>query len=155
MAPLRGTPSGDAAGLTARPPQEIRGYRPCCWKLALVSLGTVCSGGFLLLFLYWLPELSVKWTCRAVPLRDAQVVLLRTTVGAPARPFLPQCGPLANRTLRRREGELLDVPEGQQGRGLLPGPPSKRASGGVQGGLLGFCTPQVGCSVPQLWRVSL
>ncbi|KAM3822026.1 polyamine-transporting ATPase 13A3-like isoform 5-T6 [Vipera latastei] len=58
---------------------EIRGYSPCCWKLALVSLGTVCSGGFLLLFLYWLPELSVKWTCRAVPLRDAQVVLLRTT----------------------------------------------------------------------------
>ncbi|XP_039180740.1 probable cation-transporting ATPase 13A3 isoform X1 [Crotalus tigris] len=58
---------------------EIRGYSPCCWKLALVSLGTVCSGGFLLLFLYWLPELSVKWTCRAVPLRDAQLVLLRTT----------------------------------------------------------------------------
>ncbi|KAM6453284.1 polyamine-transporting ATPase 13A3-like isoform 2-T4 [Liasis olivaceus] len=58
---------------------EILGYSPCCWKLALVSLGTVCSGGFLLLFLYWLPELSVKWTCRAVPLRDARVVLLRTT----------------------------------------------------------------------------
>ncbi|XP_070810736.1 polyamine-transporting ATPase 13A3-like [Pituophis catenifer annectens] len=58
---------------------EIWGYCPCCWKLVLVSLGTVCSGGFLLLFLYWLPELSVKWTCRAVPLRDAQVVLLRTT----------------------------------------------------------------------------
>uniref|UniRef100_A0A670J3X8 Cation-transporting ATPase n=1 Tax=Podarcis muralis TaxID=64176 RepID=A0A670J3X8_PODMU len=61
--------------------QEISGYSPCCWKLALVSLGTLCSGGFLLLFLYWLPELSVKWTCRAVPLRDAWVVLLRTTVG--------------------------------------------------------------------------
>uniref|UniRef100_A0ACB8EWZ2 Uncharacterized protein n=1 Tax=Sphaerodactylus townsendi TaxID=933632 RepID=A0ACB8EWZ2_9SAUR len=59
---------------------EISGHSPCCWKLALVSLGTVCSGGFLLLFLYWLPELSVKWTCRAVPLRDARVVLLRTTV---------------------------------------------------------------------------
>uniref|UniRef100_A0A670J3P7 Uncharacterized protein n=1 Tax=Podarcis muralis TaxID=64176 RepID=A0A670J3P7_PODMU len=58
---------------------EISGYSPCCWKLALVSLGTLCSGGFLLLFLYWLPELSVKWTCRAVPLRDAWVVLLRTT----------------------------------------------------------------------------
>uniref|UniRef100_A0A670J3W8 Cation-transporting ATPase n=1 Tax=Podarcis muralis TaxID=64176 RepID=A0A670J3W8_PODMU len=42
-------------------------------------MGTLCSGGFLLLFLYWLPELSVKWTCRAVPLRDAWVVLLRTT----------------------------------------------------------------------------
>ncbi|XP_053115435.1 polyamine-transporting ATPase 13A3-like isoform X2 [Hemicordylus capensis] len=58
---------------------EISGYSPCCWKLALVSLGTVCSGGFLLLLLYWLPELSVKWTCRAVPLRDARVLLLRTT----------------------------------------------------------------------------
>ncbi|XP_061444002.1 polyamine-transporting ATPase 13A3-like isoform X2 [Rhineura floridana] len=58
---------------------EISAYSPCCWKLVLVSLGTVCSGGFLLLFLYWLPELSVKWTCRTVPLRDAWVVLLRTT----------------------------------------------------------------------------
>ncbi|KAJ7313297.1 hypothetical protein JRQ81_004585 [Phrynocephalus forsythii] len=59
---------------------EISGYSPCCWKLALVSLGTVCSGGSLLLFLYWLPELSVKWTCRAVPLHEARVLLLRTTV---------------------------------------------------------------------------
>nr|XP_056719148.1 polyamine-transporting ATPase 13A3-like [Euleptes europaea] len=58
---------------------EISGYSPCCWKLVLVLLGTICSGGFLLLFLYWLPELSVKWTCRAVPLRDARVVLLQTT----------------------------------------------------------------------------
>uniref|UniRef100_A0ABM5EJN6 Polyamine-transporting ATPase 13A3-like n=1 Tax=Pogona vitticeps TaxID=103695 RepID=A0ABM5EJN6_9SAUR len=58
---------------------EISGYSPCCWKLALVSLGAVCSAGFLLLFLYWLPELSVKWTCRAVPLQEAWVLLLRTT----------------------------------------------------------------------------
>ncbi|KAH0626031.1 hypothetical protein JD844_000730 [Phrynosoma platyrhinos] len=58
---------------------EISGYSPCYWKLALVSLGTVCSGGFLLLFLYWLPELSVKWTCHAVPLQEARVLLLRTT----------------------------------------------------------------------------
>ncbi|XP_077171278.1 polyamine-transporting ATPase 13A3-like [Paroedura picta] len=58
---------------------EVSGYSPCCWKIALVSLGTVCSGGFLLLVLYWLPELSVKWTCRAVPLQEARVVLLRTT----------------------------------------------------------------------------
>ncbi|KAJ6654962.1 hypothetical protein lerEdw1_006433 [Lerista edwardsae] len=58
---------------------EVSGYSPCCWRLALVSLGTVCSGGLLLLLLYWLPEWSVKWTCRAVPLRDARVLLLRTT----------------------------------------------------------------------------
>nr|XP_060635789.1 polyamine-transporting ATPase 13A3-like [Anolis sagrei ordinatus] len=58
---------------------EISGYSPCSWKLALVSLGTVCSGGFLLLFLYWLPELSVKWTCRTVTLQEARVLLLRTT----------------------------------------------------------------------------
>uniref|UniRef100_A0A803T704 Cation-transporting ATPase n=1 Tax=Anolis carolinensis TaxID=28377 RepID=A0A803T704_ANOCA len=58
---------------------EISGYRPCSWKLALVSLGTVCSGGFLLLFLYWLPELSVKWTCRTVALQEARLLLLRTT----------------------------------------------------------------------------
>ncbi|XP_042331882.1 LOW QUALITY PROTEIN: polyamine-transporting ATPase 13A3-like [Sceloporus undulatus] len=58
---------------------EISGYNLCYWKLALVSLGTVCSGGFLLLFLYWLPELSVKWTCHAVPLQEARVLLLRTT----------------------------------------------------------------------------
>uniref|UniRef100_A0A803T0S5 Cation-transporting ATPase n=1 Tax=Anolis carolinensis TaxID=28377 RepID=A0A803T0S5_ANOCA len=42
--------------------------------------GTVCSGGFLLLFLYWLPELSVKWTCRTVALQEARLLLLRTTV---------------------------------------------------------------------------
>uniref|UniRef100_A0A8D2LHB1 Cation-transporting ATPase n=1 Tax=Varanus komodoensis TaxID=61221 RepID=A0A8D2LHB1_VARKO len=58
---------------------EVSGYSPCCWKLALVVLGTVCSGGFLLLFLYWLPKLSVRWTCSSVPLRDARVLLLRTT----------------------------------------------------------------------------
>lgn len=69
------------------PTQEISGYSPCCWKLALVSLGVVCSGGFLLLFLYWLPELSVKWTCQAVPLQDARVVLLRTTVVTPRASF--------------------------------------------------------------------
>ncbi|XP_078525906.1 polyamine-transporting ATPase 13A3-like [Lissotriton helveticus] len=58
---------------------EITGYSPCRWKIFLVCLGTLCSGGFLLLFLYWLPGWSVKWTCRKVVLRDAWVVLLQTT----------------------------------------------------------------------------
>ncbi|XP_069501032.1 polyamine-transporting ATPase 13A3-like isoform X2 [Ambystoma mexicanum] len=58
---------------------EIAGYSPCRWKIGLVFLGTLCSGGFLLLFLYWLPAWSVKWTCREVLLQDAWVVLLQTT----------------------------------------------------------------------------
>ena len=29
--------------------QEIYGYNLCRWKLAIVSLGVVCTGGFLLL----------------------------------------------------------------------------------------------------------
>lgn len=153
MAPLRRTLSGSTAGLTAFPPQEIRGYSPCCWKLALVSLGTVCSGGFLLLFLYWLPELSVKWTCRAVPLRDAQLVLLRTTVGAPARPSLPQQAPLQAGP-SAGGGHSWMCPRAS--RGALSGweeasflGPRKRASGWVQGSLLGFCVPRTGRSVPQ------
>ncbi|XP_064408963.1 polyamine-transporting ATPase 13A3 isoform X2 [Latimeria chalumnae] len=58
---------------------EISGYKPRHWKLVLVSLGTVGTGGLLLLVLYWLPQWSVKWTCVEVPLREARVVLLRTT----------------------------------------------------------------------------
>nr|XP_040027690.1 probable cation-transporting ATPase 13A3 [Gasterosteus aculeatus aculeatus] len=42
---------------------EVWGYRPCLWKRILVGVGSVCSGGLLLLLLYWLPEWGVKGTC--------------------------------------------------------------------------------------------
>ncbi|XP_067828171.1 polyamine-transporting ATPase 13A3-like [Heptranchias perlo] len=58
---------------------EVLGYRPCWWKLVLVGTGSVCSGGLLLLFLYWMPEWSVKWMCKEVSLKEASVLLLRTT----------------------------------------------------------------------------
>ncbi|XP_053369609.1 polyamine-transporting ATPase 13A3 [Clarias gariepinus] len=58
---------------------ELTGYRLCRWKLALVALGALCSGGFLLLLLYWLPEWCAKATCTRTTVRDAQVVLLRST----------------------------------------------------------------------------
>lgn len=60
--------------------QEIYGYNLCRWKLAIVSLGVVCTGGFLLLLLYWMPEWRVKATCVRAAVRDCEVVLLRTTV---------------------------------------------------------------------------
>uniref|UniRef100_A0A7N8YE14 Polyamine-transporting ATPase 13A3 n=1 Tax=Mastacembelus armatus TaxID=205130 RepID=A0A7N8YE14_9TELE len=58
---------------------ELLGYRLCRWRMALVSLGVLCTGGFLLLLLYWMPEWCVKSTCCRTTARDAQVVLLRTT----------------------------------------------------------------------------
>ncbi|XP_067329962.1 polyamine-transporting ATPase 13A3-like isoform X1 [Channa argus] len=58
---------------------EVWGYRPCLWKMILLGVGVVCSGGFLLLLLYWLPEWSVKGTCTQTSLRDAHTLLLRTT----------------------------------------------------------------------------
>uniref|UniRef100_A0A3Q0T820 Cation-transporting ATPase n=1 Tax=Amphilophus citrinellus TaxID=61819 RepID=A0A3Q0T820_AMPCI len=60
---------------------EVSGYRPCLWKMILVGVGAVCSGGLLLLLLYWLPEWGVKSTCTHTSLKDAHTVLLRTTVG--------------------------------------------------------------------------
>uniref|UniRef100_A0A8B9TCD3 ATPase 13A3 n=1 Tax=Anas platyrhynchos TaxID=8839 RepID=A0A8B9TCD3_ANAPL len=59
--------------------QEIYGYELCRWKLVLVTVGVICSGGFLLLLLYWMPEWRVKATCRRTTLKDCEVVLLRTT----------------------------------------------------------------------------
>ncbi|XP_053490134.1 polyamine-transporting ATPase 13A3 isoform X3 [Ictalurus furcatus] len=59
--------------------QEMRGYKLCRWKLALVAVGVLCTGGFLLLLLYWLPEWCVKGTCTRTTIRDAQVVLLQST----------------------------------------------------------------------------
>ncbi|XP_034469935.1 probable cation-transporting ATPase 13A3 isoform X1 [Hippoglossus hippoglossus] len=58
---------------------EVWGYRPCLWKTILVGVGVVCSGGLLLLLLYWLPEWGVKGTCTHTSLRDAHTLLLRTT----------------------------------------------------------------------------
>uniref|UniRef100_A0A669E5W1 Polyamine-transporting ATPase 13A3 n=1 Tax=Oreochromis niloticus TaxID=8128 RepID=A0A669E5W1_ORENI len=47
--------------------------------MILVGVGAVCSGGLLLLLLYWLPEWGVKSTCTHTTLKDAHTVLLRTT----------------------------------------------------------------------------
>nr|XP_031537317.1 probable cation-transporting ATPase 13A3 [Vicugna pacos] len=58
---------------------EIHGYNLCRWKLAVVSVGVVCTGGFLLLLLYWMPEWRVKATCVRAAVKDCEVVLLRTT----------------------------------------------------------------------------
>ncbi|XP_024908394.1 probable cation-transporting ATPase 13A3 isoform X2 [Cynoglossus semilaevis] len=58
---------------------EVWGYRPCLWKMILVGMAAVCSGGLLLLLLYWLPEWGVKVTCTHTSLRDAHTLLLRTT----------------------------------------------------------------------------
>uniref|UniRef100_A0A665UU48 Polyamine-transporting ATPase 13A3 n=1 Tax=Echeneis naucrates TaxID=173247 RepID=A0A665UU48_ECHNA len=59
---------------------ELQGYRLCRWRLALVGLGVLCTGGFLLLVLYWMPEWCVKSTCTRTTARDAEVVLLRSTI---------------------------------------------------------------------------
>ncbi|XP_061594430.1 polyamine-transporting ATPase 13A3 isoform X2 [Cololabis saira] len=58
---------------------ELQGYRLCHWRLALVGVGVLCTGGFLLLLLYWMPEWCVKSTCTRTTARDAKVVLLRST----------------------------------------------------------------------------
>lgn len=62
--------------------KELQGYRLCRWRLALMGLGVLCTGGFLLLVLYWMPEWCVKSTCTRTTARDAEVVLLRSTVGS-------------------------------------------------------------------------
>ncbi|XP_060054475.1 polyamine-transporting ATPase 13A3 isoform X3 [Erinaceus europaeus] len=58
---------------------EVYGYNLSRWKLAIVCLGVLCSGGFLLLILYWLPEWRVKATCIRAAVKDCEVVLLRTS----------------------------------------------------------------------------
>ncbi|EMP24849.1 Putative cation-transporting ATPase 13A3 [Chelonia mydas] len=58
---------------------EIYGYNRCLWKLVLVAIGVFCTGGFLLLLLYWMPEWRVRATCKRTTLKDCEVVLLRTT----------------------------------------------------------------------------
>uniref|UniRef100_A0A671RAY8 Probable cation-transporting ATPase 13A3 n=1 Tax=Sinocyclocheilus anshuiensis TaxID=1608454 RepID=A0A671RAY8_9TELE len=59
---------------------ELSGYRLCRWKLVLVGLGGLCTGGFLFLLLYWMPEWCVKATCTRTTVRDADVALLRSAV---------------------------------------------------------------------------
>lgn len=71
--------------------QEIYGYDLCRWKLVLVTVGVICSGGFLLLLLYWMPQWRVKATCRRTTLKDCEVVLLRTTVSVQGDVLLPVC----------------------------------------------------------------
>ncbi|XP_058043326.1 polyamine-transporting ATPase 13A3 isoform X2 [Ahaetulla prasina] len=58
---------------------KIYGYNFCRWKLVFVAGGVLCSGGLLLLLLYWMPEWRVKATCQRATLKHCQVVLLRTT----------------------------------------------------------------------------
>nr|XP_057929208.1 polyamine-transporting ATPase 13A3-like [Doryrhamphus excisus] len=58
---------------------ETWGYRPCMWKTILFGMATVCSGGLLLLLLYWLPWWGVKATCTKTSLKEARWLLLRTT----------------------------------------------------------------------------
>ncbi|XP_072475002.1 polyamine-transporting ATPase 13A3 isoform X2 [Notamacropus eugenii] len=58
---------------------EIYGYNLSRWKLLVVAFGVVCTGGFLLLLLYWMPEWRVKATCFRTALKDCEVVLLRST----------------------------------------------------------------------------
>ncbi|KAM6442414.1 polyamine-transporting ATPase 13A3 isoform 2-T7 [Liasis olivaceus] len=58
---------------------KICGYNFCRWKMVFVAGGVLCSGGLLLLLLYWMPEWRVKATCQRASLRRCQVVLLRTT----------------------------------------------------------------------------
>uniref|UniRef100_A0A8D3C937 Polyamine-transporting ATPase 13A3 n=1 Tax=Scophthalmus maximus TaxID=52904 RepID=A0A8D3C937_SCOMX len=59
---------------------ELQGYRLCRWRLVMVGLGVLCTGGFLLLLLYWMPEWCVKLTCTRTTVRDAEVVLLRSMI---------------------------------------------------------------------------
>uniref|UniRef100_A0A8C1XYX6 ATPase 13A3 n=1 Tax=Cyprinus carpio TaxID=7962 RepID=A0A8C1XYX6_CYPCA len=58
---------------------ELSGYRLCRWKLVLVGFCGLCTGGFLFLVLYWMPEWCVKATCTRTTVRDADVALLRST----------------------------------------------------------------------------
>lgn len=60
--------------------KELQGYLVSRWRLVLVGLGVLCTGGFLLLLLYWMPEWCVKSTCTRTTARDAEVVLLRSRV---------------------------------------------------------------------------
>uniref|UniRef100_A0A9J7YVB8 ATPase 13A3 n=1 Tax=Cyprinus carpio carpio TaxID=630221 RepID=A0A9J7YVB8_CYPCA len=79
---------------------ELSGYRLCRWKLVLVGLCGLCTGGFLFLVLYWMPEWCVKATCTRTTVRDADVALLRSTVCIkPQENFLGSLTPHINMSL--------------------------------------------------------
>ena len=52
-----------------------------------MGMGAVCTGGLLLLLLYWLPEWGVKGTCTHTSVRNAHTLLLRSTVRKPSFVF--------------------------------------------------------------------
>ncbi|XP_056653578.1 probable cation-transporting ATPase 13A5 [Monodelphis domestica] len=58
---------------------EVFGYQTQNVRRALCLLGSVLSCGFLMLIFYWRPQWNVWAHCAPCPLREADVVLLRTT----------------------------------------------------------------------------
>ncbi|KAJ8416600.1 hypothetical protein AAFF_G00324780 [Aldrovandia affinis] len=58
---------------------EVCGFVPCAWRVCVLALGCVLSGGLLALLLLWIPQWSVRWACVPAPLHLASVLLLRTT----------------------------------------------------------------------------
>ncbi|XP_057712965.1 polyamine-transporting ATPase 13A3-like isoform X2 [Corythoichthys intestinalis] len=58
---------------------EVRGYRPSLCRMTPVAVGGVCTGGLLFLLFYWLPEWGVKASFRRCSLKEARILLLRTT----------------------------------------------------------------------------
>ncbi|XP_078524291.1 putative cation-transporting ATPase 13A4 [Lissotriton helveticus] len=58
---------------------EIFGYRANAGWIALCVAGYILSGGVLLLLFYWKPEWSVWANCTPCSLKEANVVLLRST----------------------------------------------------------------------------
>ncbi|MEE6501496.1 hypothetical protein FKM82_004213 [Ascaphus truei] len=60
---------------------DIFGYKTDICRKVLCMCGYICSLGFLLLLFYWKPEWDVWANCVPCSLHEADVVLLRTTVG--------------------------------------------------------------------------
>ncbi|XP_066457991.1 probable cation-transporting ATPase 13A4 [Eleutherodactylus coqui] len=58
---------------------DIFGYRTSIYRKALCICGYIFSLGFLLLIFYWKPEWHIWANCIPCTLREADVVLLRTT----------------------------------------------------------------------------
>uniref|UniRef100_A0A8C5C696 ATPase 13A3 n=1 Tax=Gadus morhua TaxID=8049 RepID=A0A8C5C696_GADMO len=71
---------------------ELQGFRLSRWRLAVVGLAVLSTGGFLLLLLYWLPEWCVRSTCTRTTAQDAEVVLLRSTVSKAPPGVTPSLG---------------------------------------------------------------
>uniref|UniRef100_A0A8D2JDC7 Cation-transporting ATPase n=1 Tax=Varanus komodoensis TaxID=61221 RepID=A0A8D2JDC7_VARKO len=80
--------------------KEMFGYRTRGFRRALCAAGHVLSCGALLLLFHWKPEWAVWASCEPCDLAEADVVLLRATVGALLRlaralpaglPFMAPC----------------------------------------------------------------